>query len=345
MKIGLISTATPLVQGGYRFIVDWLQEKLRERGHSVEVIYLPYTDEPEHILPQMAAFRMIRLDNYFDRVITFRPPAHVVQHPRKVVWFIHHLRMFYDLWNTPYCPIADDPKGQALRAAVISADNAALHEAHRVFTNSQVVSDRMRRFNGIDSEVLYPPILRPDLFRSGSYGDEIVSVCRMEHHKRQHLLVEAMAKTRTPVRLRLCGTTMDSAYVDRLRSEAQRLALSDRVTIENRWITEEEKADRLEHALASVYAPIDEDSYGYPTLEAAHAQRCTVTTTDSGGVMEFVTDSETGLVVEPDPAAMARAFDQLHNDRGLALRMGRRSCERIAELRIDWETVVERLLA
>ncbi|MFH5923537.1 glycosyltransferase family 4 protein [Roseomonas xinghualingensis] len=345
MRVGLVSTAVPLVRGGYRFIVEWLQEKLQERGHAVEVIYLPYTDEPQHILPQMAAFRMIRLENHFDRIITFRPPAHVVQHPRKVVWFIHHLRHFYDLWNTPYSPVANDPQGRALRAAVMSVDNTALTEAYRVFTNSQAVGDRMRRFNGIGSEVLYPPVLRPELFRSGEYGGEIVSVCRLEHHKRQHLLVEAMALTRTPVRLRLSGTSMDPAYVDELRNSVERLGLSDRVTIENRWITEEEKADRLEHALACAYAPFDEDSYGYPTLEAAHAQRCTVTATDSGGVSEFVSGGVTGLVTEPEPGALAQAFDRLHADRGLARRMGQASARRIVELRIDWDTVVERLLA
>ena len=345
MRIGLISTAIPLVRGGGRFIVDWLHEKLLERGHAAEVIYLPYTDEQEHILPQMAAFRMIRLDEHFDRVITFRPPSHVVQHPRKVVWFIHHLRMFYDLWNTVYCPVADNPAGRAMRATVMAADNVALGEAHRVFTNSRVVGNRMRRFNGIGSEVLYPPLLRPELFRSGEYGEEIVSVCRVEHHKRQHLLVEAMAHTCTPVRLRLCGTSSNGPYVDALRDSARRLGVRDRVVIEDRWITEEEKAARLENALASVYAPFDEDSYGYPTLEAAHARRCTVTASDAGGVAEFVLDGATGLVVEPEPAALAEAFDRLHADRGLARRLGDASSERVAQLGIDWDTVTKKLLA
>src|SRR5262249_58104950 len=142
------------------------------------------------------------------RVITFRPPAHMVRHPRKIVWFIHHVRMLYDLWQTMYCPIRDDSSGRALRSAVMAGDNVGLREAHRLFTNSQVVKDRLRRFNQLDSEVLYPPILHPELFRAGDYGDEIVSVCRMEHHKRQHLMVAAMAHTRTPVRLPPCGTSI-----------------------------------------------------------------------------------------------------------------------------------------
>ena len=344
MRIGLISTAVPLVNGGGRFIVEWLHEKLVERGHAVEIVYIPYTDELPHILPQMASIRLMKLDDYFERVITLRPPAHMVRHPRKVVWFIHHIRIFYDLWQTPYCPVRDDVSGRALRTAIISADDIALREAYRVFTNSRVVGDRMRHFNKLDSQVLYPPVLHPELFRAGDYGSEIVSVCRMEHHKRQHLLVEAMAHTRTAVRLRLCGTSLSPRYIPDLRDMVRQFGVADRVTIEDRWITEGEKADRLEHALASAYLPFDEDSYGYPTIEAAHARRCTITVSDSGGVPEFVEDGVTGFVTEPSPIAVADAFDRLYADRALARAMGERAAARVAEMGIDWDSVIARLL-
>ena len=345
MRIGIVSTAVPLVNGGGRFIVDWLKEKLVERGHQVEIVYLPFVEWPDEILSQMAAFRMIRLDSYFERVITIRPPAHAVRHRRKVAWFIHHIRGFYDLWDTPYRPIADNAAGLALRDSIIAADTECLSEARHLFTNSRVVGERLQRFNGLESEVLYPPILRPEMFVSGTYGDEIVSVCRMEHHKRQHLMVEAMGHTRTAVRLRLCGVSMDPSHVQRMRERARALGVADRVTIEERWISEEEKAERLENALASAYLPFDEDSYGYPTIEAAHAARCTVTVSDSGGVAEFVTDGVTGLMTGPDPSELGGAFDRLYTDRSLAALMGLRSREHVAELGIDWNTTIERLLA
>jgi hypothetical protein len=40
MKIGLASSAVPLIQGDGRFIVDWLAPKLIEAGHQVETISL-----------------------------------------------------------------------------------------------------------------------------------------------------------------------------------------------------------------------------------------------------------------------------------------------------------------
>lgn len=345
MKVGLVSSAVPLVNGGGRFIVEWLREKLEERGHRVEVVFVPSTENPDTVLQQMAAFRLMRLEDHFERVVTFRPPSHVVRHSRKVVWFIHHMRIFYDLWDTEYRGMPDRAPQRALRAAIIRADTAALRGAHRVFTNSRVVGERLQRFNGIASEVLYPPVLRPEMFAGGEHGDEVVCVCRVEHHKRQHLLVEAMRHTRTPVRLRLCGTGTNPDYVASLRRIAAEGGVEDRVAVEDRWITEEEKAARLEGALASAYVPLDEDSYGYPTIEAAHAQRCTVTLSDSGGVAEFVLDGVTGLVASPEPEAIAAAFDRLHADRALARRMGRNAAGRVAELGIDWDTVVEKLLA
>ena len=101
-------------------------------------------------------------------------------------------------------------------------------------------------------------------------------------------MIEALGVTKTQVRLRLCGSTDDPSYVEQLRQTAERLGVTERVLIESRWISEDEKVERLQTALACAYVPFDEDSYGYPTLEAAQAERCTVTVSDSGGVPEFV---------------------------------------------------------
>ena len=41
MRIVLASTFVPFINGGARFSVEWLEEKLREHGHEVERFYLP----------------------------------------------------------------------------------------------------------------------------------------------------------------------------------------------------------------------------------------------------------------------------------------------------------------
>jgi len=79
-------------------------------------------------------------------------------------------------------------------------------------------------------------------------------------------------------------------------------------------------------------------------LEAALARKPLITCSDAGGPLEFVVDRETGRVVEPEPAAVAAAIDELHEDRARAARMGDAAREFYESLDISWDSVVEALL-
>lgn len=345
MRVLIASSFVPFVNGGGRFIVEWLEEKLLEYGHQVEKIYLPFDERPETLMENLLSYRLMDMTQNADRLIAIRPPAHSLVHPNKVVWFIHHLRGYYDLAATKYATFPNTADGRAIRDALRRHDTATLKEARSVFTNSGVVRDRLAKFNGIDAEVLYPPLLHPESFFCGESNDEIVTVCRVEPHKRQHLLVEAMQHVRTPVKLRICGKSGSQAYAEELLKLARSKGIEDRVHFELGWISETDKVARVSNALASVYAPMDEDSYGYPTLEAAAARKPTLTTFDAGGTLEFVRDGENGLLTEPTPQAIADGFDRLHSDRDKTLAMGQAAFETVHQMRITWDHVVDRLLA
>ena len=345
MKIALCSSFVPFILGGTRNIVEWLKSTLIEAGHQVEHIYLPQVDEPNLLFTQMAAYRWVDLASSADRIICFRPPSHLIPHPHKILWFIHHIRVFYDLWDSPYRRFPDVIRNRRVRDALHAADTAALHEARQVFANSKVVADLLKRYNGVDSEVLYPPIFQPERFHCATFNDEIVCISRLEHHKRQHLLIEALKHTRTGVKLRLCGTYTSSRYARGLRKQVAQAGMKDRVAFTDRWISETEKIEVLSRCLAAAYVPFDEDSYGYPSLEAGHSSKPVLTTTDSGGVLELVQDGVNGLVAEPDPQALAQAMDMFYLDREAAQSMGRNALVRLAEFNISWRHVLERLLA
>lgn len=345
MKIGVVSSFVPHVDGGYRMFVNQLVPELERRGHRVETIWLPFSGNPDTMFAEMAGFRMMDLDPIFDMVICCRPPAHVVKHRRKVVWFIHHERIFYDLWDSEYNQLPKSLYWNSFRDHLMRADTKTLKEAHALFSNSKVVADRLKTFNGLDADVLYPPLAEVDQFESRKYGDELLFVCRVEGHKRQHLAIEAMAHTATPVRLRIAGLSQNDQYPTTLGEMIERHGLQDRVTLDNRWISEGEKRYLLSNALASIYVPLDEDSYGYPTLEAAASARATITTSDAGGVIEFVEDGSSGLVAKPEPEALAKAFDRVWGDRKLAEKLGKGAKRRMDTLKIQWDHVVTRLTA
>lgn len=344
MKIALCSSSVPFINGGYRNIVEWLQPMLEEQGHRVERVYLPEADAPDLLFSQMMAFRWVDLE-MADRIICFRPQSHLIPHRHKILWFIHHIRAFYDLWDSPYRGFPDDPRHRDIRDALRRADDAALGEAKAIFTNSRVVSERLKRFNRTESEVLYPPVFRPERFHRVGFNDEIICICRLEHHKRQHLLVEALRHTRAPVRLRLSGTSSGTRYPRVLARMISRSGLADRITLDNRWISEDEKVDRLAHCLAAAYLPLDEDSYGYPSVEASHSSKPILTTSDSGGVLELVQDGVNGYIAEPTPEALAAAMDRLYLDRDKTRSMGMNAHERLAQLHISWPHVLQRLLS
>lgn len=344
MRIAICSTSVPFVNGGYRNIVDWLEIALEAEGHSVETIYLPENDDPNLLLPQMIAFRSIDL-SMADLVICFRPQAHLISHPNKVVWFIHHVRPLYDLWDSDYRGMDETERNIGLRDAIRAIDTAAFSEARKIFANSAVTARRLRDFNGLESQVLYPPVSRPERFSFIEQNDEIVCICRMEHHKRQHLLIEALSKTRSAVRLRLCGVGSSMTYAQSLLKQVEELDLGHRVSIDHRWISEGEKEDLLARSLALAYVPFDEDSYGYPTLEAALSSKPILATRDAGGVLEFLEHDRSGLVADPDPESIAAAMDRLFDDRAAAKRMGEAASARVTELAIDWSSTIAALLS
>jgi glycosyltransferase involved in cell wall biosynthesis len=342
MKIAMVSSVVPFTNGGYRNIVDWVAPELQKAGHQVETVWLPFDETPDQVLPQMLNYRLMRLEDSCDRIITFRPPSHMVCHPQKVVWFIHHLRVFFDLWATPYSSIPDTVRWRSVRDSICEADTHGLREASAVFSNSKIVTDRLKKFNGIDSQVLYPPVSSPARFHNDAYGDELLFICRIEDHKRQHLALEAMRYTKSPVRMRICGAGTDH-YVMSLKKQIREAGLADRVTLDNRWISEDEKVQLLSRALANIYLAADEDSYGYPTLEAAHSSKATITVDDAGGVSEFVVDGSCGSIVPNDPHALAETFDLYFGNRDLARRRGAAARARIDELEINWDRVVRAL--
>jgi len=344
MKIALCSSFVPFLNGGARNIFEWLQPMLEEQGHQVERVYLPEIGDPDLLFQHMMAYRWVDLEAA-DRIICFRPQAHLIPHPHKILWFIHHVRAFYDLWNTPYRGFPNDAKHRGIRDALRAVDDAGLREAKTIFANSRVVSDRLKTYNNIESEVLYPPVFQSERFHCAGFNDEIVYVCRLEHHKRQHLLVEAMRHTKTPVRLRLSGTSASADYPRDLSQRIVGLGLSERVILDNRWISEEEKVAQLANCLAAAYLPLDEDSYGYPSVEASHASKPILTAFDSGGVLELVEDGINGYVAEASPEAVGDAMDRLYLDRVKTEAMGRNAHDRLAELNISWPHVLQRLLA
>jgi len=345
MKILVANNRVPFVRGGAEHLAEALTEKLNEFGHQAMLVRIPFRWEPPaKILESMLACRLMRTPNV-DRIIAFKFPAYYLPHDNKFLWLVHQFRQVYDLWGTPYQGMVETPENLAVRRSIIEADNTYLREARKIYTNSATTSARLERFNQIPSEVLYPPLLETKHFRFGETGNYIFCAGRITSSKRQYLLVEAMRHTRTNVRLVIAGKSEDTADAQQIAKLIAQHNLAGRVTVIDRFISEEEKAAYFADALGAAYIPFDEDSYGYVTMEAFYSGKPVITTTDSGGILQVVRDGETGYVAEPKPAALAAAMDRLFDDPAKARTLGRAGYDLIQNMGLTWEHVVSTLTA
>jgi glycosyltransferase involved in cell wall biosynthesis len=343
MRVAVLNAQVPFVRGGAEQLADGLVAALRGAGHEVEYVRLPFRWHPdERILDHMLAARLLHLPDA-DLVIGLKFPAYLVPHPNKVLWVLHQHRQAYDLWGTPWQGISASAEGRAVRDAIRAADDRCLADAQRVFTISGRVAERMRQFNGVSPEVLYPALLDGG-YHGGPDGDYLFYPSRINVLKRQVLAVEAMRHVRSDVRLVLAGdadTPEDRARLTEMLAEPQ---LARRVQWLDGWIPHERKVELMAGALACLFIPFDED-YGYVTVESFTSAKAVVTCTDSGGPLEFVTDGQTGVVSEPSAEGLAEAIDRFATDRAATRRMGDAALVRLDELGISWPAVIDRLIA
>jgi glycosyltransferase involved in cell wall biosynthesis len=344
MRVLVASTYVPFVHGGGRIITHDLAAALADRGHEVDTVEIPFVSAWDEMLEQMQAIRLLDVTASADVLIAIRTPSYLLRHPNKRLWFIHHHRGAYDLWGTRFQDIPSTPEGLAVRKAIIEADNRYLREARRIYTNSEVVSERLRRFNGLESEVLYPPLGNPAPFHLAPAENYVFYPSRILGHKRQLLVVEAARYLTSDVRIVIAGVPDDDNQLAALEAEIDDAAVQHRVTLMPRWISEEEKAALIAQCLAVLYVPFLEDSYGYVTLEAFHAHKPVITCSDSGGPLEVIEHGLNGLIVDPEPRALAAGIDRMMADRDVAAAMGQMAFQTLAHRGIDWDRVIERLL-
>ena len=227
--------------------------------------------------------------------------------------------------------------GPLSRRIVHWLDQDALHPSriHRYLSISATVARRPDYFPaGVPVDAVIPPSGLPGLDGSPP-GEGFFAVSRLDPPKRLDLVIAAVRSMPDPtVRLRLTGVGPSAAACRTSRGDDRIQFLGE--------ISDHDLAAEYRGCRAVVFVPSNED-LGLVTYEAQISARPVITTSDSGGPLEMVTDGVNGLIVTPEPAALAAAMAQLHGDEQLARRLG--DAGRSSALTITWESVVDAVLA
>lgn len=343
MRVLVAANLTPFLRGGAQEHIRGLTQALRDAGHSVECLELPFVFNPYADVSRALRWAS-ELDmsspsgQSIDRLIGLQFPAYGVRHPHRIGWVMHQHRAVYDLYKESN----RDLDLAQLRDEVHAFDMKTLKplaESNRLFANSNRVAERLRVFNGLRARPLYHPPPMATHFFCKQPKPYIFYPSRFESLKRQNLVIEAMLHVGASLQLVLAG---DGGQFEASKSLASRLELNNQVHFLGR-ISQSEKIAWMANSLAVVYPPLDED-YGYVTLEAMLSEKPVITCHDSGGPLEFVQHENTGLIVSAEPQAIAEAFNKLAANPQRSIDMGKAARAHYEQLGITWSGVVEQLL-
>ena len=342
MKRVLICAAqAPFITGGAELLVSSLHRELNRRGFIADIAQVPFKwYPPEEIVRQALAWRLIDVTESngakIDLVIATKFPTFLAEHPCKVAWIFHQHREVYDLYGSEYCSFARTREHDEIKATIHSMDTTSLSECRDRFTISRTVSDRLWRFNQLDSTPLYPPPPHAGRYRFDELGDFLLFAGRLDRLKRVDLLIEGLARSAKEIRLKIAGRGPLEASLKEL---AEKRGVASRVDFLG-FVSDDDLLTLLATARAAVYAPVNED-YGYVTLEAFLSGKTLITTSDTGGVLEFAT-SESGFIAEPTAQSLGETMTRAWNTDSAKLRdMAAIGAARVEP--IQWDAVIDTL--
>lgn len=300
-------------------------------GCNAELIRIPASERTfEDVLANYRHAKNLKLDD-FEVVISTKAPTYVVEHPCHIVYLVHTVRAFDDMFEVQF------PERTHLhyqqRKIIHDLDYAGLRKAKAIFCIGHEVKDRLHRKFGLKACVQHPPLMT-DRFRLISDDGSFLLPGRLHPWKRVDLAIRAVKESTADVLLNIVGQGEAEQSLKALAADDKRIRFLG-------GVLNAELAELYGRCRAVVFVPLRED-YGFVTLEAFASGKPVITCRDSGEPTRFVKNAVTGLIVDPDPAALARAMAALHDDGDLAFHLGQAAAARIPQT--SWSEIASTLL-
>ena len=332
LKVALVvagvSSGTP---GGAERLYSGLYQGLSSLGLEAALVSVP-ADEPsfDAIMRNYQFCESLDLRS-FDVVVSTKAPTYMVKHPCHVMYLVHTVRVFDDMFERNFPTAPHESINQ--RFTIHQKDVNAMTVLAARFAIGNEVAKRLYRSRGLDAEVLHPP-LGVEGFSPGPQGDYFFLPGRLHPWKRVDLVIEAMKLSNLPMRLLITGTGEDEKRLRLLAGDDPRIEFTGKVS-------DEKLLELYSNCLAVPFVPLRED-YGYITLEAFASHKPVITCADSGEPAHFVKNRQNGLICSPNPESLKQSLEWVFKNRQRALEMGQKAAAGIQ--RMSWRKAAFRLV-
>ena len=182
-------------------------------------------------------------------------------------------RLRHVLYNTFYQPLYEN----------------AIRKMDVILADSKNVQNRIQKFLGLESTVLYPPC-DVDKFNWMGQEDYYLSTARLTSYKRVDIIIQAFIKL-PQKRLIITSTGPDEKKLKQLAEGFANIQFTGD-------INDNELKNLIGNAIATIYIPIDED-FGMSPVESMAAGK-PVIGSGEGGLLETVIHGETGWLSSPN---------------------------------------------
>ncbi|MBF6591735.1 MAG: glycosyltransferase [Ktedonobacterales bacterium] len=334
-------------------------------AEQVRLIHIPagpaVTLPPDELSPYVADFthrvaRFAERSAYrYDLVHSHYWLSGVAGLSLAAAWDVPHITMYHTVERLKWQRQDPDDMSDTARRRIEQERRIAQH-ADRLTVSTEQEAEQLRRLYGLPASQLRVIPCGVDLrrFTPGTCAQRaaaraalapdgrplLLFVGRLDPIKGIDLLLESVARMRTPARLVVIGgNPPGDAEVDRLRARARALGLGERVSFPGAVAPRDlpcyyRAADAL--AITSRY-----ESFGLVAVEAL-ACGTPVVAAHVGGLPTIVRHGENGMLVRRRcPDAFAEQFDALLEDSALRARLS--SAARPSVMRFDWPRIGDRM--
>lgn len=277
-----------LVTCGYRkeLYKDWIKCKVKDLGN-----FSAKFSGRIGLLEAMARFALNRKNFDYDFYLFSgfasifaakgnRPNAWLCHTPNRTLYDLKEKRLkelnFFQkiLWNA-YIKLLEP-----LDQRVVKRDLA------KVVAGSKNSHDRLKKFYGLNSEILYSPV-DTEKYYFKEFGDFFLTVGRLVPEKRMPLIAEAFSEM-PGKKLVIVGFGEEEKKVEEICSKAENIEFKKRVG-------EKELLGLYARCLATVYMPYNEDHGLIPLEGNASGKACIAV--NEGGMLETVLHGKTGFLI------------------------------------------------